>query len=326
MVGKPFLILVIAPVDVGDAIAVSGLIPRLLREIPEAQFTIVAGPETAPLFEYAPNLTRIVVAAKYEGFGAQVSLRQKLSGKTWGLVLDLGHAGIATWLKRKRRAELPEDRMDTNRTVAAAHLLGFDADPPTPFLYTSPEIESATDEALIGEGPIIAVGPGAGWVGRMWPAERYGQVASKLMMTPGAPLAHARILALGGDTDRDAMQESVFPLPRKRIISRPYSQDLMTDYAWLKRCRLYIGGDNVWTQLAAAAGVPTVAIFGPSDDRVYAPFGPHVTVVRGPRDFATLKALDPEFSYQVSHLNDLTVDTVLTAAQDLLSRTGPADA
>ena len=245
MVGKPFLILIIMPLDVGDAIAVSGLIPRMMKEVPGAQFTIVAGPASAPVFEHTPNLTRLVVVDRYDGFGARVSLRRKLTGNDWGLVMDLGGSGISGWLRRKRRAVLPPNTLALNRTVAAARILGLEDDPPAPFLYTSPEIEAAADEALMGEGPIIAVGPGAAWIGRMWPAERYGQVASKLMMSPGAPLSQARILAFGADTDRDAVQEAVFPLPRARIISRPYRQDLITDYAWLKRCRLYLGGDNV---------------------------------------------------------------------------------
>jgi hypothetical protein len=50
-----------------------------------------------------------------------------------------------------------------------------------------------------------------------------------------------------------------------------------------------------------------------------------VRVVRGPRDFAALKALDPEFRNQVSHMMDLTPEAVLTAARGLLSQTGGDD-
>ncbi len=321
MIARPFLILVIAPLDPGEAIAVSGLIPRLLHEIPNARFTIVGGPESAHLFADTPELADLITVPKYDGVGARLSLTGKLSKRTWGLILDLGGAGISGWLKRKRRAELKVSEVLDNRTLAVARILGFEDDPPAPFLYTNPELDAAADEALAGEGQILAMGPGAEWVGRVWPAERYGQVASQLMMVPGAPLVNGRIVAFGGEMDRDAINDSIFPLPRKRIISRPYAQELMTDYAWLKRCRLYIGGDNIWTQAAAAAGCPTLALFGPSDDHICAPFGPHVRVVRGPRDFETLRALDPEFSFQMSHLTDLTVETVLTAARGLLLKT-----
>ncbi len=320
MLAKPFLILIIAPLDAGDAVAVSGLIPKLLAEVPHARFTIVAGPKTAALFADTPELAEIIITPSYDGFAARLALKTRLSGRTWGTILDLA-GGAPGRLKSKRRATLTPSSLSENRTVAAARLLGLEDTPPTPFLFTSPELEAATDEALMGEGPILAMGPGAEWIGRVWPAERYGQVASKLMMVDRAPLENGRIVAFGGEMDRDAINDSVFPLPRKRIISRPYSQDLITDYAWLKRCRLYIGGDNIWTQLAAAAGCPTVAIFGPSNDAICAPFGDHVRVVRGPRDYETLKALDPALSFQMSHLTDLTIEPVVAAAKELLANT-----
>jgi len=50
---------------------------------------------------------------------------------------------------------------------------------------------------------------------------------------------------------------------------------------WLATARLYIGNDSGITHLAAAVGTPSVALFGPTDPRVWAPRGPCVTVIRG---------------------------------------------
>lgn len=49
---------------------------------------------------------------------------------------------------------------------------------------------------------------------------------------------------------------------------------------WLSRARLYIGNDSGITHLAAAAGAPVLALFGPTDPAVWAPRGPNVRVVR----------------------------------------------
>ncbi len=51
---------------------------------------------------------------------------------------------------------------------------------------------------------------------------------------------------------------------------------------WLATARIYIGNDSGITHLAAAAGAPVVAIFGPTDPRVWAPRGPHIRVVSPP--------------------------------------------
>ena len=50
----------------------------------------------------------------------------------------------------------------------------------------------------------------------------------------------------------------------------------------LRRCAAYLGNDSGVTHLAALAGVPTVALFGPSDPARWSPLGPRVTVLRSP--------------------------------------------
>jgi len=322
MTAKPFPILFIAPPEPAQAVAASGLIKRLFTEIPGARFTVVAGPESAGLFEAVPD-AQLIVVKSMTGFFAQFALWRKTRGPRWGLVVDAAGTGIGRYLRRQRRAEPKRAAVDENRVLTAARMLDLADDPPAPYLYTTPELETAADEALFGEGDILAVGPGADWTGRVWPSERFGQAAAKLLLAQGAPMIGGRIVAMGKESHREAMLTAKFPLPRNRIILRPSDQDLLTDYAWLKRARLYIGGDNVWTHLAAAAGVPTLALLGPTNDVVDGPWGAHTRVVRGPRDYAAFLAIDPKLDQRISHMNDLSVDAVLEAAKLLLAKTAP---
>jgi heptosyltransferase III len=56
--------------------------------------------------------------------------------------------------------------------------------------------------------------------------------------------------------------------------------DLYELARWLAGARLYIGNDSGITHLAAAAGAPVLALFGPTDPAVWAPRGPNVRVAR----------------------------------------------
>ena len=49
----------------------------------------------------------------------------------------------------------------------------------------------------------------------------------------------------------------------------------------LQQCRCYLGNDSGITHLAAMLGVPTVAIFGPTDPKIWRPVGPLVKVIQG---------------------------------------------
>lgn len=316
MSAKSFPILFIAPPDPADAVAASGLIRRLAHEIPGARYTIVASPKSAPLFEEVPERAGTIVVKSY----GKLSIWPKVQKKKWGLVVDAAGCGVASLLRRQRRAEIKRVTLPENRVVTYARMLGLADTPPEPFLFTAPERETLADEALAGTGPILGMGPGAEWIGKLWPSERYGQVAAKLLLGEGV-MAGGRIVTFGGEADREAMLTAKFPLPRNRIVLRPYEQDLLTDYAWLKRVRLYIGGDNIWTYLAAAAGTPTLAIFGPSDEETCAPFGAHARVIRGPRPFEAFRNLDPKFDQQISHMHDLPAESVLTAAKALFAET-----
>ncbi|MDP3298851.1 MAG: glycosyltransferase family 9 protein, partial [Phenylobacterium sp.] len=73
--------------------------------------------------------------------------------------------------------------------------------------------------------------------------------------------------------------------------------------------------------MAAAAGAPTLGLFGPSDDTQYGPWGPHTRVVRGVRDFEQIRLQDPGLNQSFCHMMDLSVDTVAKAAYDLLAQT-----
>ena len=76
-------------------------------------------------------------------------------------------------------------------------------------------------------------------------------------------------------------------------------------------------------EAAAAAGTPTLGLFGPSDDRLYAPWGPRAVALRTPRSFEAFKAVDPELNQAINHMRDLPVDWVKRAARELLARTDP---
>jgi ADP-heptose:LPS heptosyltransferase len=73
--------------------------------------------------------------------------------------------------------------------------------------------------------------------------------------------------------------------------------------------------------LAAAAGAPTLGLFGPSDDRLYAPWGPHSRAVRSPRDLDIIRKLDPQLNQAICHMFDLSTDAVTEAAIALLKDT-----
>lgn len=315
-----FPILFITATRIGDAVLSSGLIRRLADEIPNARFTIVAGPAAAPLFRDVPGLDAVIPFEKAPGGGHWFALWRRVRERKWGLVVDLRGSAISRFLSTKRRAVRRKGGAAAHKVLEAARVLKIEDEPAAPFLYVSAETEAEAEALTAGEGPILAIAPAANWVGKTWPLERFSQIALRLLRE-GGPMAGGRLMLLGGPEDQKLTQGFRHVIPRERIVDLVGKVDLLKAYACLKRARLFIGADSGTMHLAAAAGAPTLGLFGPSDETLYAPWGAKARVVRGPRSYEQIRAVDPGFQQALCHMMDLSVDTVFRAAVDLLAET-----
>lgn len=317
-------ILFISSTRIGDAVLSSGLIKRLIEIHPTAKISIAAGPLAVPLFADTPGLANLWAMPKQKTSGHWVELWKKAFGTRWGLVVDTRGSVVSYFLNTKTRSVFRRPRPGTpieHKVAEMARLLRLTADEaPDPYLFLSDDRIREAKRLTAGEGPILAVGPGANWIGKTWPSERFAKMAAEIL-GPSGPLAGGRLMILGADADREAAQAVKLAVGRERCLDFTGKLDLLTVYAVLKECRLYVGNDSGVMHLAAAAGTPTLGVFGPTDDRRYGPYGPKALVVRGPRTYDDLKVIDPHSNQRICHMHDLKVEPVLAGVRTLLAKT-----
>jgi ADP-heptose:LPS heptosyltransferase len=121
---------------------------------------------------------------------------------------------------------------------------------------------------------LIAIHPGSGSRSKTWPAARFLDLAERL-----ASAYHARILFVLGPGEESIKQ----PFLRARGLWGAVVLDnlpLIELEAVLENCHVLVGNDSGVSHLAAALGVPVVALFGPSDPDRWAPRGQAVRVIR----------------------------------------------
>ena len=324
MAAKNFPVLFITASRIGDAVLSSGLIRTLVEEVPGARFTIVASALTAPLFARTPGLDGVIIMEKRPLGLHWLMLWWKVRRRRWGLVVDLRGSALASLLHPTRRAVNRMDGPPAHKVVEAARLLKLADNPPAPFLFTDPDTEACAERLTAGATPILAIAPAANWIGKTWPAERYAMVARKLL-GPGGALAGGRLMVLGGPDDQTAAAPVKAAVSRTRCIDLVGQEDLLVSFACLKRARLFIGADSGLMHLAAAAGAPTLGLFGPSDEERYRPWGPVGRTVRGARSFAEFKAVDPKLDQAICHMMELSTSTVLAAANSLIAESQGED-
>ncbi|EGF90184.1 glycosyltransferase family 9 heptosyltransferase family protein [Asticcacaulis biprosthecium C19] len=308
-----FPILLLALCEPARAIALGGVIPRLKQEIPHARITLVTTRHSVELFQDERGIDETVAVD-----GAIFNLKAlgalaELSRRQWGLLVDIGPSMVSRMIRSKTRLVVnPNDPAGPLRQMCQA--LALEHIDVVPRLAVSQE-RAEKAQALLDAGrmspPFVAMAPGASWLGRRWPTERFAVLATRLMREDG-PFANHNLLIVGAEADRDTAVALSMATPRAQIMEMTGKLDLLTACAVLKKAEAFIGNDEIWLRLAAAAGIPTFGLYGPSDE-ADAPPGPNMHAIRGPRSLAAIRATDPKLKLSVCHMLDLSIDTVLDA-------------
>jgi ADP-heptose:LPS heptosyltransferase len=123
----------------------------------------------------------------------------------------------------------------------------------------------------------LAVHPGSsnehGMAAKRWPAERFAELAGRI-----ARKLDARVYVFGGPDEASLKQTVQTGLKGAATIVDPVALGKTT--ALLAGCDLCLANDSGIMHMAACGGVPTIAIFGPTDARRNGPVGAASLVVR----------------------------------------------
>jgi heptosyltransferase-1 len=120
---------------------------------------------------------------------------------------------------------------------------------------------------LGGDRPFALINPGAAWPNKRWPPERYGEVAAFLREVRGLPS-----FVLWGPGEEGLAGAVVETSAGAARVAPPTGlRDLL---ALSRAASLMISGDTGPLHIAAAAGTPTVSLFGPTDPHRNGPWSP----------------------------------------------------
>jgi heptosyltransferase-3 len=307
-------ILFITATRIGDAVLSSGLLAYVVERCPKPRLTIAAGPAAAPLFEAVPGLERLVIIEKRRWSLHWLPFYRTVATRRWDLVVDLRGSAMAWLLRARDRKVMAKGDPREHRVRQLARLFGLDP-PPSPRLWTAPHHERAAGDLLSPGPPVLAVGPAANWRGKQWRAERFAELVSRL--TAGGELAGFRVAVVAARHERGQAEPVLAAIPGDRRIDLVGRVDLLTAAAVLRRCAMFIGNDTGLMHIAAAAGTPTLGLFGPSPVAQYAPWGRHTAYVCSADPPEAM--FGPGFDHRTtdSLMDGLSVDAAAAAAQRL---------
>src|SRR5262245_27004664 len=150
-----------------------------------------------------------------------------------------------------------------------------------PIALSSQDELFANEQTALWGGSFAIINPGGGWPTKLWGAANFASVADRLWETYGI---HSVVTYGPGEEELASEVVKLTHSGRTTLLDTGLKQF----FALARRAKIFIGGDTGPMHLAAAAGTPIVAIFGPTNSRRNGPFsGDDVVIERFDLDCRT---------------------------------------
>jgi ADP-heptose:LPS heptosyltransferase len=238
-------------------------------------------------------------------------------------------AGLAAGLTRLLLTDPVERRPAENRAAAWMRLapaLGLPYELHDGGLDPGAAARQAAEQRMVGGGfedgrLMVAVAPGNGFADPLpgvppralsWEPERYAHLCNQLTHRHGAG-----VVVVGAEADRAVVDAMLLDIESPVLDLGGELGGLEEVAAVLERCDLLICGDSPLLHLAAAVGTPSVGLFGPTDGRVRAPYGPDHRVVQALPEASTGAAARRSLPGRAepASLRQIRVDDVLAGIE-----------
>ena len=345
----------------GDVLLTSPVFTVLKRAASGVEIDALVYQDTAPMLEGHPAITAIHAIDrnwKRQGLLAQATaergLLAALRARRYDLVVHLTEHPRGAWLTRllRPRYSVARDLEGAHRlwrtsfthyyrlprttprhtvecNLDALRRIGFQPDPSEKQLVMRPDAASAARvNALLAQHGLapqafVQLHPGSRWLFKCWPAQNHAGLLERLagdgmrVALTGAPDPRERALV-------DAILAATSAATRARVVDLTGQLSLRELSALTREARAFVGVDSAPMHIAAAMDTPCVALFGPSGDVEWGPWGVAHRIIASSEHPCRPCGIDGCGGGKVSEcLTTLPVERVRSALVELLASTRP---
>jgi heptosyltransferase-3 len=307
----PARILCIKLKHIGDVLLMTPAIHALRQAWPKSAISALVPRATEDVLAGNPDLTEVLAFDREAGIGGSWSTLRALRRQTPDLVLEMGQGdreAVLGWLSgaRQRVGYEPgrsggwrrgllthavpwngaQHVVETNLDLVRA--CGIPAEASRPVLVVRPEMRARMAARLasagVGSGePLVVVHPVSRWLFKAWPETSCAQVIARLVRQERVAVA---LTSGPGPAEMEAARRILARVEASGggggILNLIGETRLAELAAILERAALFLGVDSAPMHMAAALGVPVVALFGPSGEVSWGPWGDGHVVITSP--------------------------------------------
>lgn len=336
--GDPERILIVRLTAIGDVIHGLPALCALRDAFPKAWISWVVEGGGEQILRGHPALDEVIHAPRrwYHSRRQTLQLRRRLRAARFDVAVDLQcltKSALVAWLSGAPRRlgvagrhgrELSRWLNNELTEVQAPHVieqyLGVLAplgirQPAVRFELAESEADKRfADDALwttgLPRGGFLLINPGAGWDSKLWPAERYGEVAARMLRKHGV----RTLVAWSGEAEL-GLAKTIEQSSAAAAVVAP-ATSLMQLAALARRAALFLGSDTGPMHLAVAVGSPTISLHGPSRSEWCGAYGPENIRLQAAYDDSPARKRPGASN---AAMRAITVDDVCEACDQLIT-------
>lgn len=325
---------------IGDAIMSLPAVRAVRQGFPVAEITVLAKPWVAALYEGEGSIDRVLTFESAPGardLGAKWKLARRLREPGFDLavlfpnsfesaaVVRLAGVKRIVGYARDGRAPLLTDAVPvpnpgTHERFYYLELLRraglIEAIPEVPEI----RLDHIAERQARGEQrfrdidmklPVVGVSPGAAYgSAKRWIPERFAESAARL-----AAEIDGSVAVFGSAAEKPMCEEVARAAGGRNFAGATALSEFIEMTA---ACSVFLTNDSGAMHIASALGIPSVTVFGPTNETATGPLGPSARIIREPVDCAPCLLRECPIDHRC--MTRVTVDHVLHAAQDLLQQ------
>ncbi|MDD4012615.1 MAG: glycosyltransferase family 9 protein [Candidatus Omnitrophica bacterium] len=274
-------ILLITLSNLGDIILTTPVLEKLYDEFPGAEITVITGPAGMDIFTQHPAVKDVRTHIKKASITARVRQAMEIRREKFDIVVDLKNSLIPYFSGAKISSRMSFGHWGAVRHKRDEHLEKLSTLMERPFRNSRFFMPSGAEDrkfvsAVLGEEWVrcVLLNPGAKSHLKRWDAKKFARLADMIV----GELA-CRVLIVGTDSDRSVVDEVKGQMTTS-FIDLCGRTTIGALAELMRRSDLVVTNDSAPLHVASAVNTPTVAIFGPTDERRYGPLSVKSRVVK----------------------------------------------
>jgi heptosyltransferase II len=329
-------ILIRGPNWVGDAVLAIPAMKAVRARFPEADITLLVRPWVAGVFRSVPFIDHLWSEPRPSGLAEWMRITKSIRKRRFDLAILFPNSfesavmiflggvpqriGYATdgrsWLLTNSLKPASGKRHLVEYYLGLAGALSAEISQPSISIEANEEETTHAARLLAAEGipngrRYLVLNPGAAYgSAKRWTEEGFADAGDIL-----ATELDLDVAIIGSEVER-SIAESIGKRMRSRVAILSGRTSLETLIGVISGAALVLTNDSGPMHVAAALGVPTVAVFGATDDVVTGPWGPHARVVREPVECSPCMLRECPIDHRC--MTRVSAEAVCRAAREVL--------